>query len=89
VAQVLETTQLSASSQNLPRQRLSVRTSLTDLKLWQQRTEKRTGGEITTGNHFRAWEESGLKMGTHDFMIVAIEGYFSNGSATINIDSPP
>jgi endo-1,4-beta-xylanase len=35
--------------------------------------------------HFRAWEQSGLKLGTHDYQIVATEGYFSSGSATITV----
>jgi endo-1,4-beta-xylanase len=35
--------------------------------------------------HFRAWEQSGLRLGTHDYQIVATEGYFSSGSATITV----
>lgn len=65
--------------------RNSVDSPLTD----PQRTVKRTGGSVTTGNHFAAWEKYGLKLDMHDYMIVATEGYFGSGSATITVDSPP
>lgn len=55
----------------------------------QQRTEKHTGGNVTTGNHFKAWEQAGLKLGKHNYMIVATEGYFSSGTAKIKIETPP
>ncbi|RYO92986.1 hypothetical protein DL766_005469 [Monosporascus sp. MC13-8B] len=54
-----------------------------------QRTEKRTGGTVTTGCHFTTWEQNGMGLGSHDFMIVAVEGYWSSGQATIRVDSPP
>lgn len=34
---------------------------------------------------FRAWQAAGLQLGTHDYQIVATEGYFSSGSATVNV----
>ncbi|RYP05890.1 hypothetical protein DL765_009700 [Monosporascus sp. GIB2] len=54
-----------------------------------QRTEKRTGGTVTTGCHFTAWEQNGMELSPLDFMIVAVEGYWSSGQATIRVDSPP
>ncbi|KAJ4302467.1 hypothetical protein N0V88_002612 [Collariella sp. IMI 366227] len=52
---------------------------------WSVRVNKRTGGSVNMANHFNAWQQSGLKLGTHDYQIVATEGYFSSGSATINV----
>ncbi|RYP43701.1 hypothetical protein DL768_009769 [Monosporascus sp. mg162] len=54
-----------------------------------QRTERRTGGTVTTGCHFTAWEQNRMELGLHDFMLVAVEGYWSSGQATIRVNSPP
>jgi endo-1,4-beta-xylanase len=50
---------------------------------WSVRTEKRTSGTISVGNHFGAWERNSLPIGSLYEVSMTVEGYQSSGTANV------
>ncbi|KAH7010657.1 glycoside hydrolase, partial [Microdochium trichocladiopsis] len=55
-------------------------------QFWSVRESKRSGGTVSMACHFNAWSAAGMRLGSqHNYQIVATEGYFSSGSATVTV----
>ncbi|CCA76684.1 probable endo-1,4-beta-xylanase B precursor [Serendipita indica DSM 11827] len=63
----------------------SIQGTATFTQFWSVRQSHRTSGSVTMRNHFNAWSSYGMTIGTHNYQIMATEGYFSSGSATVTV----
>ncbi|KAH7018294.1 glycoside hydrolase [Microdochium trichocladiopsis] len=58
-------------------------------QFWSVRESKRSSGTVSMSCHFNAWANAGMRLGSeHNYQIVATEGYFSSGSATVTVQGP-
>ena len=61
----------------------SIKGTATFQQYWSVRTSKKTSGTISVSQHFRAWENMGMKMGKMYEVATTVEGYQSSGSADV------
>lgn len=66
----------------------SIQGTQTFYQFWSVRTSKRSTGSnstITFANHVNAWKNKGWNLGTHNYQIMATEGFKSSGSSNVTV----
>lgn len=49
-------------------------------QFWSIRNTTRVGGTVNTQEHYDAWNTAGMHLGSHNYMILATEGYTGNNT---------
>jgi endo-1,4-beta-xylanase len=49
------------------------------------RSGKRSNGTVTVQNHFDAWSKAGMKLGSLDYQVVAVESWSGSGQGQLKV----
>jgi endo-1,4-beta-xylanase len=56
-------------------------------RYWSVRRNKRVGGTIIIQDHFDAWQSKGLILGSHEWQVLHVMGYYSSGKANFTLST--